>query len=207
MWCWPWEPVPRAGCPCHQETFHSLQPLLPSCLLNQLLLVLLLMEMEQKVPPSLPLALLPGPRPKANLQAKVTGQSPPPEPPWLLPHQGFIMDHTPQFQAQLLSLQSCSLTNFLQIPHLCCAAMTRDAAAAGSSVPSDCLTLCLCHALFLATLRSPILETISSLTYHIFFSFPSAQSPVLLPLKSIRNSQGFQRERQDIISGQFPTLS
>lgn len=47
----------------------------------------------------------------------------------------------------------------------------------------------------------------SALTYHIFCNFPSFQSPVLLPLKSIRNSQSFQRERQDVISGQFLSLS
>lgn len=38
----------RAGCPCHWEVFHNIQPLFPSCLLNQLSLVLLTTEMEKK---------------------------------------------------------------------------------------------------------------------------------------------------------------
>lgn len=156
---------------------------------------------------SLPLALSPVPRPKANLQAEVTEQIPPAAPPQAAATSRLYHGSHPQFQAQLLSLQSCSLPSFLQTPHLCCHLQRCHSCRSIHPPRLPGTLLCPCHALFLATLTSPILETIPALTYHIFCSFPSSQSPVLLPLKSIRNAQSFQRERQDIISGQFPALS
>lgn len=144
-----------AGCPCHQETFHNLQPLFikpaTACLAG---------DGDGEKGASFPLALLPGPRPEANLPSsrsldRVHLQSLPK----LLPCQGFIMDQAPQFQAQLLFSQSCSLTSFSQTPHLCCCCHCWRCRSCRSIHPlrlPDTL-LCLWRALFLAALRSPIL--------------------------------------------------
>lgn len=159
MWGWPWEPVPRSWLsmpsgnlpqPPTTVFFLFIKPA-TACLAG---------DGDGEKGASFPLALLPGPRPKANLpSSRSLDRGHLQSLPKLLPCQGFIMDQAPQFQAQLLFSQSCSLTSFSQTPHLCCCCHCWRCRSCRSIHPlrlPDTL-LCLWRALFLAALRSPIL--------------------------------------------------